>query len=369
MRILIVSAFVEPHLGGVEHFVSWLERRLRRSGHEVRVLAVDHPGGARADVLVPARFVGEEMPVVLPTPAVLRALRREVRWADAVLIQQLGHTLSFLAGVVARLQRTPARTVFHGAGPAVHVSRGRELLTDAYELSAARLLSRLARPLVQTSAGQRYTRSRYGARADRFPYPVQALPARVALPPPARDEALRVVFAARMIGEKAPLDAIAACESALAAGPLRLDLYGEGPLLGQVREAAARRPWVRVHGRIPWPALIEEQRGAHVFLSSSVEDNVQVSLLEALAMGLPAVATRVGEAPSYLAGELAALCVEPRRPDLLGGALRALRADYEAWQRRFAANAGRLRAAHSESASEAAILAAIGVPRAERVAA
>jgi hypothetical protein len=37
----------------------------------------------------------------------------------------------------------------------------------------------------------------------------------------------------------------------------------------------------------------------------------------------------------------------------------ALRADYRRWEERFADNAARLRAAHSEAAAEAAIMAAV----------
>jgi glycosyltransferase involved in cell wall biosynthesis len=111
---------------------------------------------------------------------------------------------------------------------------------------------------------------------------------------------------------------------------------------------------------VSWTEATRAQSEAHLFLSTSVEDTVQIALLEALAMGVPSIATRVGEAPSYFPGDLARFCLPPRSPAAVATAVAALRADYRRWEERFAHNAERLRAAHSEAAAEAAIMATVG---------
>jgi glycosyltransferase involved in cell wall biosynthesis len=93
-------------------------------------------------------------------------------------------------------------------------------------------------------------------------------------------------------------------------------------------------------------------------ISASHTEGAQLGLLEPLGMGTPAVATAVGDAPDYLPGPLSAMLAPAGRPDLLGAALERLLAGYDEWQPRFAAQAGALRAAHTEEGAEAAMWAA-----------
>ena len=93
-----------------------------------------------------------------------------------------------------------------------------------------------------------------------------------------------------------------------------LDVYGRGRCARRWRRCAAERPWVTLHGARPWPEVLAAQERAHVCLSTSIWDNVQVAVLEALARGVPVVSTRVGDAPRYYrVASLAGFCVERRR--------------------------------------------------------
>ncbi|MGH2524638.1 MAG: glycosyltransferase, partial [Anaerolineales bacterium] len=60
-----------------------------------------------------------------------------------------------------------------------------------------------------------------------------------------------------------------------------------------------------------------------IFVSASHWEGLPVAVLEAMAAGLPIVATSVGDVPRVVSAE-AGLIVPPHQPDLLAGALRTL---------------------------------------------
>ena len=67
--------------------------------------------------------------------------------------------------------------------------------------------------------------------------------------------------------------------------------------------------------------------GCDLFTLSSLAEGYPVALMEALALGLPVVATRVGGIADAVRTGTEGLMVPPSRPDLLGDALVALARD------------------------------------------
>jgi glycosyltransferase involved in cell wall biosynthesis len=129
-----------------------------------------------------------------------------------------------------------------------------------------------------------------------------------------------------------------------------LDVYGEGPLRGELLARTASRPWLTVHGARPWRDIMEIQAGADVCLSTSVRDNVQVAALEALARGIPVVSTQVGDAPAYYTHALARFCVPVGDAAALSDALRELADSSGEPRRLFTENGRRLREEHARAA-------------------
>jgi glycosyltransferase involved in cell wall biosynthesis len=60
--------------------------------------------------------------------------------------------------------------------------------------------------------------------------------------------------------------------------------------------------------------------GCDVYVNSSISEGVSLTILEAMAAGLPVVATRVGGTPEVVDATCARL-VSPRDPDAMAGAL------------------------------------------------
>jgi glycosyltransferase involved in cell wall biosynthesis len=85
---------------------------------------------------------------------------------------------------------------------------------------------------------------------------------------------------------------------------LTLDVVGDGELRGALAERAWRLGLggaVRFHGERPKEEVAELMRAADLFVLPSLFENLPCVLIEAMASGLPAVATSVGDVPELVA--------------------------------------------------------------------
>ncbi len=96
-----------------------------------------------------------------------------------------------------------------------------------------------------------------------------------------------------------------------------LTFVGDGPL----RSALQGRAGVVLRGRVPHDEVPAAVADAHVLCQPSLLEPLGQSLLEAMAMGRPVVATRVG-GPPELVPSGAGVLVDPLDPDALADGLR-----------------------------------------------
>ena len=351
LRVLLVSSFVRPHAGGVEEFVDSARGLLDEDGCEVRILACRLPGyDTSADAVVPTRLVGQAR---WPVPTRWRAIRTEVSSTDVVLANNARHLLSVLAVLAARLERRPALLVIHGSGEGGY--RGKRVAGVARELfqqTLGSLAVRLSQPVSVSRVGVRGAHELYGVEAAYLPYPLRELPMAPAPSSPSEQTAFRVVFVGRLSPEKDPLLAVRAVERLRERREAELAMYGDGPLRPQLDALANDRPWLSVRGAHDWTNVQAAQASAHACLSTSSADNVQVALLEALSRGIPAVSTRIGDAPTYYGPRLVDFCVSARDAGRLAAALEVLAESYDVYRREFADNAVHLRQRHGRAAEE-----------------
>lgn len=112
----------------------------------------------------------------------------------------------------------------------------------------------------------------------------------------------------------------------------------------QVRKLAGTSPWkgkVSMLGEIGQDVLVEWLNAADVLCLASTREGCPNAVLEALACGLPVVATRVGAVPDLIPSDDYGITAPPAHPEALADALR--RALGQHWNREAIAEWGRSR--------------------------
>lgn len=140
---------------------------------------------------------------------------------------------------------------------------------------------------------------------------------------PKTDSTTRLLFVGMMKHVKG-LDVLVAALARLRDLPWTLDLVGDGPDRPAVQEAAHQAGIAdrfTFHGLQPKPVVAERMRAADTLVLSSRWENLPCVAIEAMACGLPVVASRVGGVPELIDQDVGIL-VPPDRDPALAAALR-----------------------------------------------
>jgi colanic acid/amylovoran biosynthesis glycosyltransferase len=169
-------------------------------------------------------------------------------------------------------------------------------------------------------------------------------------------EPVRFIGVGRMVEKKGFDDALAAfakMRSAPDAPTATLTLIGDGPLRGALQRQAAQLGLgdaVRFTGLLPHGKVEEMLREAHVFVlpsktsKSGDMEGIPVALMEAMAQGLPVLATRHSGTPELVEHEVSGLlCAEGDREALAANMLAFANAP-ERWAAMGAVGAAKVRA-------------------------
>lgn len=166
-----------------------------------------------------------------------------------------------------------------------------------------------------------------GGRLRWIPNPVPAL---APLPPRAAArarlgwpaDAFVVVSVARLAAQKDPLTF--ARSAARLPGLLHV-LVGDGPLRAELEAFARDLPQLRLQGAVQ--GLADVLAGADVLCLASRWEGLSLTLLEALARGVPAIASAIDGNTDAVIHERTGLLVPPGDPAALAGAIARLHAD------------------------------------------
>ncbi|MGB2987012.1 MAG: glycosyltransferase family 4 protein [Phycisphaerae bacterium] len=149
-----------------------------------------------------------------------------------------------------------------------------------------------------------------------------------------KDGPCRFLLLARMDEWKGIDDLLHACAE-LHGGGIAIELVLAGPP-GTAGDATHLNEKIRARNletvvRYVGPVYGEKKSDllvqADVYVQPSHHEGMPIAMLEALAHGLPIVATRVGAVPEVIVDRQHGLLVPPRRPDLLARAMRDLTSD------------------------------------------
>lgn len=324
-RILIVAKG-PPDRGGISAFVQQLLGGPLAEEHEVELLNL-----TRADEV--SRGGKLTSANVTRTLVDARALWRAAAAVDVVHLHTAMEpaVTAVRAGLLvlaARLRRTPVVVHVHGG------RLGAWMRTAAHRL-LVRVLLTPARVIVAVSTeGQKALDRVAGGKVHLVPNGVDLERFQPGHP---RNSAPCVLYAGLLTPRKGVVDLLQASEALRSRGvPHELWLAGGTPDEGPEAERAVRAaagPEVRFLGPQPYESMAELYRQADVFCLPSWWEAMPLSVLEAMASGLPVVATTVGEVPQVVDPGRSGYLVPPRDPAALADALERLLVDVDARQR------------------------------------
>jgi colanic acid/amylovoran biosynthesis glycosyltransferase len=278
----------------------------------------------------------------------LFAVARAALWARRARARGVAHVHAHFAlhpAVAALAVARLAGVTFSFTGHAHDIYRTRAMLGEKVRRAAfAVVISRLLRdryiaPLVAPAdlARVRVVRcgvntTAYGQR-DRSYADVAA----TAGDGPERRAVVRMVSVARLVPFKGLTHLVEACRLLVARGyDLRCEIIGDGPLRadleGQIA-AASLGGHVVLRGARPQDEVRQALDGASLFVLPSIDaghgdmEGVPVSLMEAMATGVPVVATRAGAVPELVEDGVTGLLVNPGDAEALAAAVARLAGD------------------------------------------
>ncbi|MGH2793162.1 MAG: glycosyltransferase family 4 protein [Actinomycetota bacterium] len=330
-RVLLVGKG-PPDRGGISAFLQTLLGSELTSKHDVRLLNLTRDEVPRAGRLTAAN--------IRRTLADARNLRRAAKGADIVHI----HTALVPAVTLVRAGLLCAAARAGGAKVLVHVHSGlvelwitsvpRRRLARA-SLSGANHVVTMSNPtrkaLAEAIGAGKTSVIDNGVDVERFH------------PGEAADRTPRILYAGLLTPRKGVVDLINASDELAGRGVAHeLVIAGGTPDEGPqdertVREAAPVS--AQLLGALPYEEMPQLYRGSDVFCLPSWFEAMPLSILEAMASGLPVVATDVGDVRRIVEHGVTGSVVPPKRPDLLAEALAELLTD--ASKRRAMGDAGR----------------------------
>jgi phosphatidylinositol alpha-mannosyltransferase len=336
MKVGLVSPYDFATAGGVNDHVRHLAVQLQNLGHETRIFGPS----SRADVGVEAaRFYRIGTPIAIRVNDSVARITLSFHLANevaAIIAEERFDVLHFheplmpaLPMTMLRMSTTANVGTFHAfARSNVGYFYGRPFLEPYLQhLHRAITVSEPARDFVQ----------RY------FPgYPMRVIPNgidlsifRPGLAPirHLRDEHLNILFVGRLEKRKGLGDLLRAYRAMVLRLPQsRLIIVGDGPLRGRVESYVTRHrlPNVVLAGYVPESVKPRYYNTADIFCAPATgAESFGIVLLEALASGLPVVATEVPGYMSVLEPGRDSITVPPKNWRELAGSLVILGRDAE----------------------------------------
>jgi D-inositol-3-phosphate glycosyltransferase len=354
MRIAMISEHASPlaALGGVDAggqnlHVAELSAALVRQGHEVRVYtrrdaarlpATVELSGGLSVVHVPAgpaKQIGKDS--LLPYMGDFGEWLGE-QWESGAWRPDVVHAHFWMSGLAAaragRRCDVPAVLTYHALGSIKKRYQGAKDTSPRERIGAERALGRAVDRIVAQCQDEVQELVRLGVPRAR----ISVIPSGVDLgrftthgPAAPRDQSRpRILTVGRLVERKGYADLIQAlrlvpkAELVIVGGPPESELDGD-PLAQALRELARRcrvANRVRLVGAVPREQMPQWYRSADVLACAPWYEPFGLTPLEAMACGVPVVASAVGGLADTVVDGLTGELVQPRDPAALGRTLR-----------------------------------------------
>ncbi len=343
MNVLLTTDYFPPHTGGgVEVAVSHLASELARLGHKVAVVTLNtqHVAAretvndisvyrARTVELTRLGFQGAVSFSLLPT--LLEACKRER--PDIVHANSIFFFTTIAAALAKRIVKTPLITTVHG-GSTSHLEGGLRLFVNMYENSLGRWVLNQSDGVIAVSGEVMHYVESLGTPHPNVTVIPNAVDIREFQPGSRQGKSsgpVRVAFVGRLLQNKGPQYFVEAAAYVVHTCPsVRFCVVGEGPLLAQLM-ARVRQLGLEDHftflGLVPNVAAF--LRSCDILVRPSLTEGMPLTALEAMACGLPVIASDVGGTSEILHHGETGFLVKPKNIVELSSCITKLVIDHQ----------------------------------------
>lgn len=341
MKVLMLSDYFPPHVGGgVEKVVYEISRRLTVKGVEVVVLTLNTDGAVDFEIMDGIRVyrcmaanltgaIGAQLSVSPLAPLKILNVCRNER-PDIVHANNRFFTTTMFAVALKRLIRKPLVTTLH-LGPMAFESRLLSVAVRSYEGTIGKSIVRFSDKVIAVSEAVKAQAVRLGAR----PCDVAVVPNGVDLrefkPDEVRgsDGAKRICCVGRLIPNKGVQYLVEASPSVLSSHPdAEFIIVGDGPMRNRLvgmAEGLGVKHAFRFMGAVP--SVSDVLRGCRIFVRPSLTEGMPLTVLEAMACGLPVIASRISGTPEVVLDGETGILVEAGSVKQIADAIKQLLSD------------------------------------------
>lgn len=337
MHVCMLTDYFLPHMfGGTERTVYEIGRRLARRGHHVTVLTLDVHRYERCGQIkgmdinrIPAvsltKLIGAQLTISPFSLLIASHIVRSIR-PDVVHAHNLYFSLTAIAPMIKHLRHTPLVTTLH----LPKMEYGAPLLDTSiriYQKTIGHLIVKSSDKLIAVS-GSVLTHAIEDLRVPsskitRIPNGVDT---NVYLPNNQSHENVTITYIGRLIQNKGPQYLIQAAPDILKDHPeARIYIVGEGPLKDELmRQVTSQNLEDNIYFLGNVSDILPVLQATTIFVRPSLTEGMSLAILEAMACGLPVVASNLeGNAEIIDNGETGYL-VPPADSKALAEAIRLL---------------------------------------------
>lgn len=331
-KLAVVTHYWAPHVGGIETVAREQALRLAELGWQVDVFTSRLGSDPARSMDGPIRLHRYRclnwqerklsVPVPLPSPRMLSDLVGYARGAAAILVHGHCYLGSIFGARAARAARVPLVVVQSSPFvdypfPLAAVEHAVDRTVGRWVLHRARVavcVSQFTEAFVRRIAPRASTEMIYsGVEIERFH------PRRL---PPTPTSGFHVLTVRRLVPRNGVDVLVDAWRRANLGDDATLTIAGSGPELGRLRHLARDLPTIRFLGYVPDELLPELYQSADLFVIPSVSgEGFGIVAAEALASGIPVVATDGGATGELVRHGSDGLVVPARDSDALAAAI------------------------------------------------
>jgi len=330
LKVLICSDYLPPSDGGVENVIARLTEGLIKDDIDVHVFSLIAPGhppvNLPEEVTVHSanafdfrRYLGVQSKLSLSAIPKLYRLIRSLHPDIIHLHNRFFYTtpLGYLLARVTRFDGTIVTTTHLEKITGITGIAG--TVARVYEQTVGRAVFNGSDHVIAVSEASARHAESLGANESTTHVVPNGVDTEVFHPPEQMVEDPRIIYVGRLVENKGPQDLIAALPNVIEKHPdLAVHIVGSGPLEEKLRRQVKR---LRIDDQVCFAGRVEsvseEMRKAQVFCRPSLTEGLPLTLLEAMATGIPPVVTPVAGVPEVVTDGETGILVPPRDPSAL----------------------------------------------------